>query len=471
MKTFVLTFLVLLIAISGMISGSGCANIVPPQGGPRDTLPPVLLDVNPPDSTLNFRGNRITFTFDEYVNLEEVQNNLLFTPTLPTTPDVQQRLKTIVVRLRDTLEPNTTYIFNFGNAIRDYNESNILKNFVYTFSTGPALDSLQLSGKVVLAETGAVDTTLTVILHRSLADSAIAKERPRYVSRLDAQGNFLFKNLPPGTFAIYALGDAGIARRYQGKNQTVAFSDSPVIVRNSMAPVELLAFKEAVTAPASAGTPVPPRGTRPGATENNRLRYTSNITNGAQQDLLRNLVLSFEQPLRTFDSAALSLTTDSTYQPVGYSLQLDSSRKILTILTPWIEGRQYNLITKKEFAEDTLGRRLLKSDTISFNTKKATEYGSVTVRLKNVVPAQNPVLQFVQNNQVVSAVAIGSGAYSQPLFLPGDYELRLLFDSNGNGTWDPGRLFNGRRQPEVVRSLNRRITVKTGSNNDFEVTL
>ncbi len=471
MKTFLLISLVLLMAFSAMISGSGCANIVPPQGGPRDSLPPVLLDVDPPDSTLNFRGNRITFTFDEYVNLEEVQNNLLFTPTLPTTPDVQQRLKTIVVRLRDTLEPNTTYIFNFGNAIRDYNEGNVLKNFVYTFSTGTALDSLQLSGRVVLAETGAIDTTLMVILHRSLADSAIAKERPRYVSRLDAQGNFLFKNLPPGTFAIYALGDAGIARRYQGKNQTVAFSDSPVIVRSGTAPIELLAFKEAVTAPASATTPAAARGTRPAATENNRLRYTSNVTNGAQQDLLRNLVLSFEQPLRTLDSSALSLTTDSTFQPVGYSLQLDSTRKILTLVTPWIEGRQYNLITKKEFAEDTLGRRLLKSDTISFNTKKASEYGAVTVRLKNVVPAQNPVLQFVQNNQVVSAVAIGSGAYTQPLFLPGDYELRLLFDGNGNGIWDPGKLFNGRRQPEVVRSLNRRITVKPGSNNDFEVAL
>ncbi|MEJ7912652.1 MAG: Ig-like domain-containing protein, partial [Chitinophagaceae bacterium] len=69
MKTFLLISFVLLVAFGSMISGTGCANIVPPQGGPRDTLPPVLLNVDPPDSTLNFRGNRITFTFDEYVNL------------------------------------------------------------------------------------------------------------------------------------------------------------------------------------------------------------------------------------------------------------------------------------------------------------------------------------------------------------------------------------------------------------------
>jgi hypothetical protein len=429
----------------------------------------VLLDANPDDSTLNFRGNRITLNFNEYIDLQEVQNNLLFTPTLPTTPDVQVRLKTITIRLRDTLDPNTTYIFNFGNAIKDYNEGNVLRNFVYTFSTGPALDSLELTGKVVMAETGMIDTTLTVILHKNLDDSAVIKERPRYVSRLDGSGNFRFRNLPSGTFAVYALGEAGLQRRYQ-RTAAFAFSDSPVVIRSGIPPVELYAFKEAVAPTATTATAAAPRTGRTGS-EPARLRFTTSVSNGTAQDLLTDLVVTFEQPLRNFDSTNLSLTTDSTFGPVQYSARLDSTRKILTLKTPWIENRRYNLVTARDFAEDTLGQKLLKSDTLSFNTRARTDYGNVILRLKNLDTASNPVLQFVQNGTVVSAVSVRSGLYTQPLFLPGDYELRLLYDRNNNRVWDAGQFFGTKRQPERVRPIERRITVKPNWDNDFEIEL
>jgi hypothetical protein len=469
---FFFTFLsVLFIVLISISTGPGCANIVPPQGGPRDTLPPVLLDANPNDSTLNFRGDRITLTFDEYVDLTEVQNNILFTPTMDEPPEVQVRLKTIVVRLRDTLDPNTTYIFNFGNAVRDFNEGNVLRNYVYTFSTGPALDSLEVTGKVVMAETGAVDTTLVVLLHRSLDDSAVRNQAPRYVTRVNSAGNFTFKNLPAGTFAIYALGDAGIARRYQSATQAFAFADSPMVVRSGTAPVTLYAYKERPpAAPPAVAAASPARGGR-AATDNNRLRFTSNVVNGAQQDLLQDLVMSFEQPLRTLDSTSLSLTTDSSFQPVAYSLQLDSSRKILTIKTPWIENKLYNLITAKDFAEDSLGRKLLKSDTVSFTTRKTAEYGALTIRLKGIDSILNPVLQLVQNGAVMSSVPVQSGVYTQPLFAPGEYDLRILSDRNNNGVWDPGRFFGTRLQPELVRPVERRITVKASFANDFEIVL
>ncbi len=453
-----------------LFAGGGCANMVPPQGGPRDSLPPVLLDASPDDSTLNFRGNRITLNFDEYVDLQEVQNNLLFTPTLPTTPDVQVRLKTITIRLRDTLDPNTTYIFNFGNAIKDYNEGNVLRNFVYTFSTGPALDSLEFTGKVVMAETGLIDTTLTVILHKNLDDSAVIKERPRYVSRLDGSGNFRFRNLPAGTFAVYALGEAGLQRRYQ-KTAAFAFSDSPIIVRSGVQPIELYAFKETVAPAAAATTTATAARTGRTGSEPARLRFSTSVSNGTAQDLLTDLVVTFEQPLRRFDSTFLSLTTDSTFQPVPYTVQLDSTRKILTLKTAWLENRKYNLVTARDFAEDTLGQKLLKSDTLSFNTRARTDYGNVVLRLKNLDTAGSPVLQFVQNGAVVAAVPVRSGIYTQPLFLPGDYELRLLYDRNNNRVWDAGQFFGARRQPELVRPIGRRITVKPNWDNDFEIEL
>lgn len=121
--------LILLICITG---GSGCANMIPPQGGPRDSLPPVLVSAVPRDSTANFRGNRIVLNFDEFIDLEEVQGNLLFTPIFENTPVVEARLRTLTIRLRDSLEPNTTYTFDFGNALRDVNEGNIARNFAYS---------------------------------------------------------------------------------------------------------------------------------------------------------------------------------------------------------------------------------------------------------------------------------------------------------------------------------------------------
>jgi hypothetical protein len=79
---------------------------------------------------------------------------------------------------------------------------------------------------VILAENGKTDSTLTVVLHTDFTDSAVSKQRPRYAARLDSIGRFTFKNLPPDTFAIYAIGDAGTQRRYTSPDQLFAFADS-----------------------------------------------------------------------------------------------------------------------------------------------------------------------------------------------------------------------------------------------------
>jgi PBP1b-binding outer membrane lipoprotein LpoB len=159
MKTRTIISSIALIAIIYSISGTGCANIVPPQGGLRDSLPPVLEKADPGDSSKNFKGNRITFTFDEFIDVQSIQENLMVSPLPNETPIVDYKLKIVTVKLKDTLEQNTTYTLNFRDAVRDVNEGNIYKNFTYTFSTGPYIDSLQLAGKVILAETGRADST------------------------------------------------------------------------------------------------------------------------------------------------------------------------------------------------------------------------------------------------------------------------------------------------------------------------
>lgn len=460
-----IVFVVLLIAIS-IGSGVGCANIIPPEGGPKDTLPPVLVSATPADSTRNFNSRRIVLEFDEYVDLRDIQNNLLFTPTFETNPVIEAKLRTLTIRLRDSLEPNTTYTFNFGNAVQDINENNILRDFVYTFSTGPYLDSLTLRGHVELAETGTIDTTLSVLLHTALDDSAVAKSRPRYVARLNGNGDFLFRNLPADTFAIYVLGDAGIARRYTSKSQLFAFADRPVTTPDT-GRITLYAYRETPPeAPIASGT----AGASPAKGEK-RLLYTTNLS-ANQQDLLENLVFTFDRPLRTFDSTKIRFATDSTFTPVAtYTTALDSTKKILTFQTAWQPGTAYHLLLSQDFAEDTLGRRLLKADTLSFTTRPTEAYGAVSIRLRNVDTAQNPVLQFVQNDAVVFSAPVKTGVFRQQQFLPGDYDLRLLYDRNGNGKWDPGQFFGVKKQPELARPIERKLTVRAAVDNDVDISL
>jgi hypothetical protein len=461
----VFSFVLLLLFVSiTLLFGGSCANIIPPQGGPRDSIPPQLLNATPPDSTLNFRGDKITFTFDEYIgDLQDVQNNLLFTPLFTNNPRVDVKGKTVTVNFRDTLEPNTTYILKFGDAIKDYNEGNVLRNFVYTFSTGPALDSLELKGKVILAQTGKVDSNIVVVLHRNLKDSAVMNQRPQYVTKLDANGNFRFRNLPAATFAVYAIGDAGISRRYQNKTQLFAFLDSPVTVGAVDTSLLLYAYKEA------AATAPPGPAARPAAQEN-RLTFTTNLTNN-QQDLNKDLVISFATPLRTFDSGKLLLSTDSIFTPATYKAALDSTRKELRLQTAWKEATRYNLVMDRDFATDTSGRRLLKSDTLFFTTSAASDYGKISIRLRNIDLTQNPVLLFVQNEQVVFSAPVPSGNFDHNRFAPGDYELRILYDTNGNGKWDPGQFFGVKKQPELVKPIEQKITVKAAWDNEYERSL
>lgn len=463
-KFFGLIYLIICIGIVSFI-GYSCANIIPPTGGPRDTLPPVLIDVNPKDSTLNFKGNRIVFNFDEYIDLREVQNNLLFTPLFETVPVVDVKLKTVTVRIRDTLEPNTTYTFDFGNAITDVNENNPYKYYTYTFSTGPYLDSLQLTGRVILAEDGKIDSTLTIVLHTNLDDSAVVKNRPRYAARVDTTGYFRFRNLPRDSFAIYAIGEAGILRRYTSPDQYFAFADAPVVSGDTTG-IILYAYKEEDKKPPK--TPAAPGGRTAPPAADKRLRFTSNLS-GNQQDLLTDLVLTFERPLRNFDSTKLKLYTDTTFTPVtNYTITQDSTKKEIHLSTAWKQGTSYHLIIDSTFAEDTTSRKFSRSDTLDFTTRKTTDYGLLDIRIRNIDTAQNPVLQFVQNDKVVFAVPIKSGRYIQNLFLPGDYDLRILHDRNSNGKWDPGHFFEGRMQPEIVKPLTQKIVVKPDYENEFE---
>lgn len=468
MKKIFLFFASLLLLVKILVLDPGCANIVPPSGGPRDSLPPVLTKASPGDSTRNFTGNRISFTFNEFIELQNAQQALIISPLPNNFPNVDYRLNTVTVRLKDSLEANTTYTINFGESIRDFTEGNVLKNFTYTFSTGNYIDSLELRGKVLLAETGKTDTTLIVMLHSSADDSAIVKERPRYIAKLDSKGNFVFKNLPPKTFYLYALKDEGGTRRYFNDKQLFAFADAPVVTGGKNEPVTLYAYS---SKPAAAVIPSLTLGRSKPAGADKRLKYQANLTAG-QQDLLGNLVLSFEEPLRNFDSLKIRLYTDSAFNSIsGYRFERDSTGKNISLVNQWKENTQYHLIMDRDFADDSSDRKLLKTDTLSFRSKKLSDYGSLKLKFKNLDTALNPVLLILTGETILRSYPMRSPEYNQALFLPGEYELRILYDRNRNGKWDPGEFFGKRLQPEIVRPIERKISVKPNFQNEFDITI
>jgi len=442
---------------------SGCAQVGMPMGGPRDTTPPVLLNAAPQNRTLHFTGNHATFTFDEYVHLQDVQKYLLVNPVPKTIPTVTSKLKTVSIKIRDTLQPNTTYSFEFGNAIQDINENNPIRNFTYVFSTGNYIDSLQLQGKVVLAQTGKPDSTLIVVLYDNLDDSAAYKVKPKYVANLDSLGRYHFKYLASGTYHLFALKDESGQKMYNNPSQLFAFADSAVQISKDVEPVELYAYSEET----NTKPPVSSSGARPKNAEK-ILKYSSSVSSGSQ-DLLTPLTLTLITPLKNFDSSKIRLS-DTLFNPIASDISLDSTKKIITVKAGWTEDTHYRLVIDKNFGIDTLGEELKKTDTLSLKTKAEREYGSLKLDFRNLGKIKHPVLQFVQNNELVDSFKISSPTFYVKLFNPGDYEIRILDDENNNGSWDPGS-YHLLKQPEKVTAVPKKVSVRADWDNEYDIEL
>ncbi|MEO7311997.1 MAG: Ig-like domain-containing protein [Chitinophagaceae bacterium] len=464
MRKTALLFLLVSVYCLQMVLLPSCANIIPPVGGPRDSFPPVLLKAIPGEATRNFSGNRITLQFDEYVEVQNAFENVLVSPAQEKFPQVDYKLRTVTIRLKDTLEPNTTYSIRFGNAIKDVNEGNVLKDFSYVFSTGNRIDSLQLEGTVTLAETGKVDSSLLVVLYNKLYDSAVAKEKPRYITRLDGKGRFRFENLPSGTFNLFTFKDEGF-KKYSSNTILFGFAGVPISLGTSNKPVDLLVF---------AGEKEPPKEARPASAsketkEDKRLRFQVNLQNG-QQGLQEDFEMRFAKPLKEYDSTRITLTDTSYNRVKGYKLSLDTSKKILTIKYPWQPDQFFKLLVQKDAATDTSGNAIAKSDTIRIRTRSEDSYGSILMRFTNLDLKRNPVLQWITGEDVYKSFPLTGIEWRTKLFEPNGYTIRILYDDNKNGVWDTGNYWT-KKQPEKVISIDQKFNVRANWDNEFTVVL
>jgi hypothetical protein len=429
--------------------------MVPPGGGLRDTLPPRLIVATPKDSALNVTTDRITLNFDEYIEVRDIQQNLIVSPNPVQSPIITPRARAVNIRLRDSLLPNTTYSINFGNSIKDVNEGNVLKNFTYVFSTGNRIDENTITGKILLAESGKLDTTLIVVLHRNLNDSAIRTLRPLYYAKQDGQGNFAFQNLPAGRFAMYVVED-DYAKKYDDSTELFAFADTPVLASLAPRSVSLFAFRAAQ----KNQKPVGFTGTR---NTNKKLTYSTNLT-GRTKEQITPLTLTFSTPLRSFDSNSIQLTDTNFTNRVRPVFSLDTSRTVLSLSYPWKENTHFKLVIPATSVTDTSGTSLSKSDTLNFTTDAELQYGSLRLRFSNIDTSKHQVVQLYQNDKLVESIPVNNNPqWFRRLYRPGQYQVRILIDRNNNGVWDTGD-FTRKKQPEIV--IDRKLTLNIRSNWD-----
>jgi hypothetical protein len=460
MKNRILSILGLSILLySAVTFNTGCAQIGAPTGGTKDTLAPILVKATPDTNSLNFRETRITLTFNEYVEVQDLQNNILVSPLQKSNPNISNNLKTVTIRLRDTLLPNTTYSINFGNAIKDVNEGNIYPDFTYVFSTGNSIDSLALDGKVVLAETGMADSTLSVLLYRNTNDTAVQKIKPDYMARVKGDGSFRFQHLPQGEFKIYALKDGDGSRTYNSRTELFGFLDSAVTVSLQTNPVTLYSYAEEKTKETTTTSVLR-------ALVERKLRYSTNLS--GSQDLLQPLILTFNNRLKVFDSSLISFT-DTFYNKItNVSPVLDSTKKIVTLDPAWKPGEFYVLIINKDAVQDSTGNKLSKTDTLRFAAKTDADYGRVTLRFTNYNQAKNPVLQFVSNQLLKFSFPLTGPEWTNKRFPPGEYELRILNDDNKDGLWTPGN-YSKKLQPEKVITLPQKLSIRADWDNERDI--
>ncbi len=228
----------------------GCAKRGNPSGGPIDSIPPVLVNASPRLNSINFDSDEIRLTFDEWIKLENIQDQLIISPPIDKssyeiTP-LSGVTKKVFLRFLDSLNPKTTYTINFGNSIQDNNENNPLTFFSYTFSTGETIDSLFIMGNIIDAFDQETDDYISLQLYRVdslFKDSIIYSDKPTYISNTLDSTNYKFQNLKEGKYLLIALKDLDNNYFFDPFYDKIGFMDSLIILpRDSI--IDLKLFKE-----------------------------------------------------------------------------------------------------------------------------------------------------------------------------------------------------------------------------------
>jgi hypothetical protein len=271
---------------------------------------------------------------------------------------------------------------------------------------------------------------MIVMLYRNLIDTAVQKFKPDYIAKVKGNGSFYFTNLPAEKFKIYALRDKDGSKTYNGKAELFAFNPQPVNPATAKDSIELLAFADEKEA--DNRLPVPVK--KPELAK--KLVYTT--TASPRQDLLSPAIITFNNPLKEIDTTGIYITDTLFNKITGVRYELDSTSHKLSLNYKWQPETNLRLIIENDAVADSAGTELSKTDTIRFVTKQKEEYATIVLRFTGLDLRLNPRLQFVQGDNVIMSYPLTGTQWSNDLFPPGEYGIRILYDEDKNGVWTTG---------------------------------
>ncbi len=483
---------ILLLAIITFL-GTSCARIGSPTGGEKDKQPPKILNITPPNLSTNFKSKRIIIRFDEFIQLKDLNKNLLITPHLKHQPDISPMgtaSKEIRIDIKDTLLPNTTYIFNFGESIVDFNEANKYGDFRYVFSTGNAIDSLSLKGKITPVHFDKKPEKILVGLYKKddFKDSIIFREPPYYISFTDKSGNFTFNYLSKGDYKVIALLDENHNYVYNRDKEAVGFKNDWINIPKDTL-IEVLLFKEIPKFSLDDVKQLSKNHlqiTYKGKADSLMIKPISKIEKSviitqpkkidywykSKEDTLKldiiykkhnrkfkkkrsknidslrlimnkrgffnpldTLILTGNMPLVSVDKNLVKLMADSVSIPFKihknnrFNLIFDFDKQT---------GKNYDLQVLPKAISDFLGNKNKDTLQVNFKIPNEKKYGNLVLEIPSI--KKNYFVEILDNNHRViqKSKTSKSNKLKFSYLKPGKYFVRIIYDDNKNNKWDTG---------------------------------
>lgn len=502
---------ILLLLILAMTS---CAKRGRITGGLKDTLAPILTVSFPKNYSTNFKAKEIKLTFDEYIKLKDLNKQLIISPPMKNEPLITPTSvsKYITIKILDTLQPNTTYSFNFGQSIEDNNEGNPFNQFKYVFSTGAYIDSLSIGGTVKDAHKKDVESFVSIMLYEvndKFNDSVVYKENPRYITNtLDSLKTFKLENLKAGKYLLVAMKDYGSNNKFNPKKDKIGFHKEFITIPGDTM-YELKIFKE--TQEFKAFRPYQTSGNRlilpyEGKSKDAKIvlkngntvvptiitkfpkrdslqvwykpikvdslamsitkdKYNGNFkfkTKATKKDSLNistaqsgsinlkeRFALTSSTPLEKFDNSKIKLINKDSVA-VAFKTEYDAFNQQLFIDFKKEPLEKYNFRILPGAFTDYLGQS---NDTLTYrlSTRDLTDYGNLIVNLQNV--KRFPVIVELTNEKgeaIASQYSDSKTKFEFNLIEPATFWLRAIYDDNKNQEWDPGNYLEKRQAEEVI---------------------
>lgn len=496
-----------------------CANVRTPTGGPDDKTAPQVLSYSPENFSTHFQSTKIVMEFDEWIQLNDINNQLLVSPPMDPPPKVILKKKSVTIELPDQLLPNTTYSLSFGEGIQDYRASNPASSLRYVFSTGDELDSLHFNGQVLDAFSAKPMKGVKVMLYDQPNDSIVTKEKPLYFGVTDEEGKFDIGYLREGSFKCFALLDENAdytlddGESHGWSAEIVPVSpdsslDATIRIHAPDSDLQLLsdyqsdssAFVKMAFAFRSEFISVQPISAHKGQfswPENQDSAYfwmtegepgrnlelkisdgelvldtieidwfkdlptrsisvKSNVKSKMERDEL--ILFSSTRILTHVDPSKVSFSVDSL--EMEFAIELNETKTEASLLAKLVDDKKYFI---RLLPGALTSREGWVNDSLAINvtTYEAEHYGNLDFSVSGL-PYGKHILQFVDQKNEVAFEYITSQdtTFSLSRIPPETFTLRAIQDLNDNNEWDGGDYWND-QQPEQVLHFASKIQVRS----------